>query len=70
MLTFIRLATKFLRFFDNCFFTYFSFLTESAISYVYTIGIYGSSPTIQDGKDAAPIEAYRPLGKESGGVSF
>jgi hypothetical protein len=64
------LATNFLRFFDIFFFIYFSFLRESAISYVYTIGIYGSSPTIQEGKDAAPIEAYRPLGKESGGVDF
>ena len=42
----IRLATKSLRFFDIFFFIYFSFLRESAISYVYTIGIYDSSPTI------------------------
>jgi len=40
------LATKSLRFFDIFFFIYFSFLRESAISYVYTIGIYDSSPTI------------------------
>ena len=43
---YIRLATKFLRFFDIFFFIYFSFLRESAVSYVYTIGICGSSPTI------------------------
>jgi len=42
----IRLATKFLRFFDIFFFIYFSFLRESAISYLYTICICGSSPTI------------------------
>ncbi len=70
MMLFIRWLRKFLRFFDIFFFIFFSFLRGPAINCVRTVGIYDSSPTIQEGKDAALIKVYRPLGKKSGGVDF
>ena len=66
----IRLARKFLRFFDISFFISFSFLRELVLNYVCAIGIYDSSPTIWERKNAALVEVCRLLGEKVGDVDF
>ena len=62
----IRLERKSLRFFDIS----FSFLRELVLNDVCAIGIYDSSPTIWEGKDAALIEGYRLLREKIGDIDF
>ena len=66
----IRLERKSLRFFDISFFISFSFLRELVLNDVCAIGIYDSSPTIWEGKDAALIEVYRLLREKIGDIDF